>query len=96
MFADRRGVAASKFLVVAAACVILLCSSAETGKLHCNGGGVRVANGALTGQALGFGTTHFPFTIPFEKRFKSVLFPLLTSGSGFGAANPYNLWSLCA
>ena len=77
MVADRREVAAAKFLIVAASCVILLCFSAKTSKLRCNGGGVRVTNGALTGQVLGFGTIHSP-----------VLFPLLTSRSGFGAANP--------
>ena len=73
LFADRSGVAASRFLVVAAACVILLCFSAESCKSHCNGG-VRVSNAALATKILDFGTIHFPFKIPFKKCFKIVVF----------------------
>ena len=49
LFADRSGVAASRLLVVAAACVILLCFAAANCKSHCNGG-VRVANAALAAK----------------------------------------------
>ena len=69
LFADRSGVAASRILLVAAACVILLCFAAESCKSHCNGG-VRVANAALAAKFVDFGTIHFPFKILFKKGFK--------------------------
>ena len=50
LFADRSGVAASRFLVVTAACVKCLCFSAESCKSHCNGD-VRVANAALAAKS---------------------------------------------
>ena len=60
-FADRSGVAASTFLVVAAACVILLCFAAQSCKSYCNGG-VKVANPALAAKFFDFGNIHFkPF-----------------------------------
>ena len=37
VFADRSGMAASRFLVAAAACVVLLRFAAESRKSHCNG-----------------------------------------------------------
>ena len=61
--------------VVAAACVILLCFSAESCKSHCNGG-VKVAKAALAAKFFDFGTIHCPFKIPFKKRFKIDVFPL--------------------
>ena len=75
LFADRSGVAASRILLVAAPCVILLCFAAESCKSHCNGG-VKVANPALAAKFFHFGTIHFPFKIPFKKRFKIDVFPL--------------------
>ena len=44
--ADRRGMATSRFLAAAAACVILLCFAAESRKSYCNGR-MRVAIDAL-------------------------------------------------
>ena len=68
--------AASRLLVVAAACVILLCFSAESCKSRCNGG-VRVANAALAVRFLDFGNIHWvPFKTPFRKHFKIVNFLL--------------------
>ena len=49
LFADCSGVAASRFLVVAAACVMLLCFTAERCRSYCNGG-VKVANLALAAK----------------------------------------------
>ena len=66
LFADRSGVAASRILLVAAPCVILLCFAAESCKSHCNGG-VRVANAALAAKFFDFGTIHFPVKF-FSKR----------------------------
>ena len=53
--ADRSGMAASRFLRAAAACVILLHFGAESHKSHCNGG-VRRVNGALAADFFDFGT----------------------------------------
>ena len=61
LFAGRSGVAASRFFVVAAACIILLYFSAESCKWHCNGG-VRVANAALAAIFFDFGTIHYSFS----------------------------------
>ena len=58
MFADRSGVAASRFLA-AAACVILLCFAAESRKSYCNGR-VKVANVA-TGVKVGEDDFSFKF-----------------------------------
>ena len=49
--ADRSGVAVSRLLLVAAACVILLRFAAESRKSHCNGS-VRCVNGALAANLL--------------------------------------------
>ena len=68
LFADRSGVAASGFLVVAAVCIILLCFSAKSCKSHCNDG-VRVANRALAAKFFDFGNIHFPVKLPFKKLF---------------------------
>ena len=51
--ADRIGMAASRFLAAAAACVILLCFAAEGPKSHCNVC-MKVANGALATVVLFF------------------------------------------
>ena len=66
LFADRSGVAASRILLVAAPCVILLCFAAESCKSHCNGG-VKVANPALAAKFFHFVTIHFPLKKPFKK-----------------------------
>ena len=67
--------------------------SAENCKSHCHGG-VRVANAAL----VDFGSNifrfwHYSFSIEnsFEKSLQNRGFSALTSRSGFGAANRYNL-----
>ena len=75
LFADRSGVAASRFLFVAAACVLLLCFAAESCKSHCNGG-VKVANLALAAKFFDFGNIIFLFKIPFKKLFKIDVFLL--------------------
>ena len=49
--ADRSGMAASRLLLAAAACVILLRFAAESRKSHCNGS-VRRVNGALAANLL--------------------------------------------
>ena len=51
--ADCSGMAASRFLVAAAACIILLCFAAESRKSHCNGC-LKVANGALAADFSSF------------------------------------------
>ena len=53
--ADRSGMAASRFLVAAAACIILLCFSAESCKSDCNGS-VKRATGALAEDFVDFGS----------------------------------------
>ena len=66
-FADRSGMAASKFLVAASACVILLRFAADSRKSYCNGS-VRRVNGALAADVVGLATDDFPFKsfkIPF-------------------------------
>ena len=75
LFADRSGVAASRILLVAAPCVILLCFAAESCKSHCNGG-VKVANLALAAKFFHFGNIIFLFKIPFKKLFKIDVFLL--------------------
>ena len=76
LFADRSGVTASRFLLVAGACVLLLCFAAEDCRSHCNGG-VKVANAALAAEFLDFNTFHFHFKIPSKKEIKIVVFPVL-------------------
>ena len=73
--ADRSGMAASRLLLAAAACVILLRFAAESRKSHCNGS-MRRVNGALAADFFDFGTDDFPFKIPFKMRFKIVVFLL--------------------
>ena len=90
LFADRSGMSASRILLVAAPCVILLCFAAESCKSHCIGG-VKVANLALAAKFFDFGSIHFPFKIPFKKALQNRRFSALTSGSGFGVANRCNL-----
>ena len=80
--ADRSGMAASRFLVAAAACVILLRFAAESRKSHCNGS-VRRVNGALGADFFDFGIDDFPFKIPF-KVLQNRRFSALASRSGFG------------
>ena len=84
LFADRSGVAASRILLVAAPCVILLCFAAESCKSHCNGG-VKVANPALAANFLvnrivmaasvfDFGNIKLSFQCPFNFEFDSIKF----------------------
>ena len=73
LFADRSGVAASRFVVVAAACVLLLCFAAESCKSHCNGG-LQVANLPLAAQFFDFGTIHFLFNFLLKIASKSTFF----------------------
>ena len=73
VFADRSGMAASRFVVSAAACVILLHCVAETCESH-ESRSVRGGNGALAAVFSDFGRYHFPFKIEIKNRFKSVLF----------------------
>ena len=73
--ADRSGMAASRFLAAAAACVLLLCFAAGRRKLHCNGC-LKVANGALEADFFHFGADEFPFEIPFKKCFKTIVLEL--------------------
>ena len=73
MFADRIGVAASRFVVVAAACVLLLCFAAESCTSHYNGG-VQVANLPLAAQFFDFGTIHFLFNFLLKIASKSTFF----------------------
>ena len=56
MSAGRNGMAASRFLIAAAAAgIILLCFAAEGRRSHCNGC-MKVANGALAADFFHFGT----------------------------------------
>ena len=73
--ADRNGVAASRFLIAAAACVILLRFAAASRESHGNGG-VRRGNGALIADFLDFGSDDVPFKFPFKNCFTIVVFPL--------------------
>ena len=57
---NRSGMAASRFLDAAAACVILLRFAAESCTSHCNGS-VRRVNGALAADYFDFGNDDFPF-----------------------------------
>ena len=50
---------ASRFLLAAAACVILLHFAAESRASHCNGS-VKRANGALAADFFDFGNDDFP------------------------------------
>ena len=83
--ADRIGVAASRLLAAAAACVILLSFAAEDCKsywewLHPG------CDSHLSADFRNFGASNFPFKIPFKKCFQNRLFVALASRSGFGAA----------
>ena len=62
--ADRSGMAASRLLPAAAACVIPVWFAAESREWHCNGS-VRLANGALAAIFSDFGSGDFPFKISF-------------------------------
>ena len=73
--ADRSGMAASRFLVAAAACVILFPFPAESLESHCNDS-LKHANGALAEDFVDFGSDDFPVKIPLKKCFKIVVFPL--------------------
>ena len=66
LFADRSRVAASRILLVAAPCVILLCFAAESCKSHCNGG-VKVATPALM-AAIFFRFWHY-YSFSFKNSF---------------------------
>ena len=94
--ADRNGMAASRFLAAAAACVTLLCFAAEGRKSHCNGC-MKVANGALVTLVTDFSSfwryDDFPVKISFKKCLKIVVFFAWASRSRFWGCN---LCSRCA
>ena len=93
MSADRSGMAASRFLVAATACVVLLRFAAESRESNCNGS-VRRMTGAVAADFFDFGSGDVPFKFPLKKCFKLVRrCSALVSRSGFGAANRCNLWS---
>ena len=69
-FADRGGLAASRFLAAATAAaaatsVILLHWAAESRESNFNGS-VRRVNSALAADFFAFGSDEFPFKVPFE------------------------------
>jgi len=70
--ADRRGMAASRFLAAAGACKIIVCFPAEGRKSHCNGS-MKVANGALPADFIHFGADDFPFKFLLKSVSKPVL-----------------------
>ena len=92
--ADLSGVAATRFLIAAAACVILVRFAAESRKSHCNGS-VRRGNGALAVEFGDFGKDNFPFTMPF-KSLQKLRFSALAWRSCFGAAIRCTSRSACA
>ena len=85
---------ASRFIVAAAACVILLHFAAESYKSHCNGG-VGGGNGALAAVFSDFGRYNFPFKNSISRLLQNRPFSVLALRSGFGAANRCNFWSRC-
>ena len=83
MLADRIGMAASRLLGVAAACVILLFFAAEDCKSYCSG--CIQAAIVICQQILAiFGASNFPFKFLLKSASKSS-FVALASRSGFGA-----------
>ena len=84
MSAGRNGMAVSRFLIAAAAGIILLCFAAEGRRSHCNGC-MKVANGALAADV-----SILALMISLENSFYR-RFSALASRSGFGAANSCNL-----
>ena len=70
--ADRSGMTASRFIVAAAACVILLYFGVESRKSQQNGA-VKRRNGVLAAIFSNFGRNYFHFKIPFIKGFKIVV-----------------------
>ena len=82
--------AASRFLVAAAACVMPLSFAAESRELY-SSGSIKVAivtDNDLSADFLNFSACAFPFDIPFQKwfRIQNRSFFALASRSGFGAA----------
>ena len=90
MSADRSGMAASRFFIAAATCVVLLRFAAASCESDCNGT-VKVGKGALAEVLFGFGSDDFPFKIPSKECFKILVFSLWRRA--FGAANRCNVWS---
>ena len=70
MVADRIGMAASRLLAAAAACVILLSFAAEDCKSYWNGC-IQAAKVICQQIFLNFGANNFPFKIPFKSASKS-------------------------
>ena len=92
VFANRSGMVASRFLVAAAGCMLLLRFAAESRESHCNGN-VRRVNGALGANFSNFGSDDFPFKVLLKKVLQNRRFSALAARSGFGSANRCNLWS---
>ena len=94
VFADRSGMAASRLLLAAAACVIPLRFAAESRRLQCNGS-VRRVKGAL-------GTVFFDlalmiFLLKFlSKRASKSSFFRFGVEIRFWSCKIGNLWSRCA
>ena len=86
--ADCSGMAASRFLAPAAACVLLLSSMLSV--VDCIGvaaSRLRWSDGDLAAEFSSFWRWWCSFTIPFEKRFRIIFFPLWRwDPSGFAAA----------
>ena len=94
--ADRSGMAASRLLLAAAACVILLRFAAESRKSHCNGS-VRRVKGAL-GNSLFWILAPMIFLLKFllKRASKSSFFRFGVEIPVLELQNRSNLWSRCA
>ena len=71
--ADGSDMAASRFLLAAAACAILLRFAAESRESHCNGS-VRRVNGALAVDFFDFGSDDFPLKFLVKSASQSSFF----------------------
>ena len=90
--ADRNGMAASRLLLAAAACVILLRFAAESrNRIVMAAWDVWMA---LWQQICCFGIDDFPFKIPFKMRFKIVVFLLWRRAPVLELQNRSNLWAV--
>ena len=87
--ADRSGMTASRFIVAAAACVILLYFGVESRKSQQNGA-VKRRNGVLAAIFFQFWQKLFSFQNSFDKRLQNRSLSVVASRSGFRAANRYN------
>ena len=93
--ADRRGMAASRLLLAAAACVILLRFAAESSKSHCNGC-VRRVNGALVAKFFDLAPMIFLLKFLLKRASKSSFFRFGVEIPVLELQNRSNLWSRCA